>query len=498
MTAGPRPGDARKVAVGVGLNVLGTIGRSLLVGFYVMAGRGYGGDAFGLYALAYAPIDLMAQLVSAGAVEVVLRYAAREPEQRDDHLAHAVVMRAFIGALLFGLFFAVALALIAWPLAVHVWDRPEAPGLVMLLALNVPILSMVAVLLAACRAVLDMKGDAIVRGAVAPLVLVSLTAAFMIFPGLRTAWGLVVALTVSNLVSLLAALIYVRRHYLLRTLWQARRGKLPAGVRKFAVAQSVQQMLWNGLWSADLLVLAPLVSDLQLGLYRMGCEIAGTMISVRYLFSDVYSPMVARDARAGALGHLGAGLTRIARWVTMLAAPTAAVIYLAHEPILAAVNPLYPAAAGFLAILLLGPLVNAITGLSGNALVMTGHVGWALAAVAAAFAVNVGSDLVLAPRLGLVGAAWGTVAGFVVMAIVQQLGLARTLRAWLDPRPLLVPVLASAAALAVAMAVGHALELEGLGAVLASVVVCVTVNAALLLGLAPEARAWLTGRASKA
>jgi O-antigen/teichoic acid export membrane protein len=495
MEAGPGPSDSRKVAVGVGLNVLGTAGRSLLAVFYVLAGRAYGAEPFGLYALAYAPVDLLAQLVSAGASDAVLRFAARDAGDTDDAVAFTVVVRALRGAFVLGLVMAGALALAAVPLTERLWHRPGAAVLVAVLAINLPLLAVLGVVLAACRAVLDMKGDLLVRGFVAPITLTGSAGLCLLVPALRSVWGLVLALTASNFMACIGAILYARRHYPIRKLWAARRRPAPGKLLGFATVQSLMQVMWNGLWSVDLLVLGPLVSNVALGYYRLASELARTIIGVRYAFSDVYAPLVARDARVGNTASLREGLTRVSRWVVLAAAPVTALTLLVQLPVMTAVSGDYPALVdGSLAILCLGPLINAATGLGGNVLVMTGHSGWAIAAVGAAFAVNWGVDSVLAPHHGLIGAATGTLVAFVVLSVVQQLGLWHRLRVRLHWRGLWAPLVARGLAFAAAHPIVMHGRPPGVPRAALAAGVFIAIGGGLILLLCPPERHWLAAR----
>jgi O-antigen/teichoic acid export membrane protein len=138
-----------------------------------------------------------------------------------------------------------------------------------------------------------------------------------------------------------------------------------------------------------------------------------------------------------------------------------------------------------------GPLINAATGLSGNALVMTGHSGWALLAVGTGFLVNLGADLLLSPRLGLVGAAWGTLAGFVVLSVIQQVGLWRRLKVRFQVRRLVIPMLAAVGAFAAAYPLVMNTEPPGVTRAILASLAFLALYLILVVITCPHERRWL-------
>lgn len=471
--------DARRLAAGTGHNLLATLGRCLIPLFYVIAGRRYGEASFGLFALLYVPIELLVTLTSAGLGDAVVRFGARDPGAAPTFAQLAVLRRCVVLVLAGGALAVALVAVLAQPLCGALWDRPDAAWPLVVLAFNVPLLGLLAVVLAACRAVLDMKGDLLVGGVVAPLGLVALALAFHAVPGLASVWGLVLAITASNALALGVALGYARRHYRLRALLAA--PPTSARVLAFAIPQGATMVLWTGLWSSDVMILATVAPDATLGLYRVASEAARAVISARYVVSDVYTPLVARLVAEGARARISREFARLSRWVGWLALPVAVLIYLLRAPILGAVSPLYPAAAGFLGVLLVGPLINALTGLAGNTLAMTGHVLALLAAQAVAFVVNVAVDLALVGALGALGSAIGTSAALVTLGVShfvlahRLVGLRPSTRALV--RPLGAALVATGLAAlvvaggggAIASALGFVAVYVGLGAVLAPV-----------------------------
>jgi O-antigen/teichoic acid export membrane protein len=505
--AGQRERDQHKVLVGAAYNFLGALGRVLIPLYYVVANQVYGPAVYGLYALAISPTEILTSFVGSGFADAIQRFAARDPDRHEPtDLHYAVLWRCVWWVVAASTVAALAVVLGGRVLAVRLWDRPEAYPVLVMFAVNAPLVGVMGILLAACRALLDMKGDTLVRGFVNPLLLIALSVALRPLFG-ASVYGLGAALTLSNLAGALAAIWYFRRHYSLRRLWAARRTPAPPGLIAFAVPQSLNMAVWQGLWNLDVMMLGVWITDApRLGLYRIAAEIGRTVYGVRFAFSSVYAPLVARYTLEGDHAGLQDSYTRLSRWVSLVAVPVVALVVLGQDELLWLVNPSYAGGASFLWLLLVGPLFVCATGLSGNILVMTGHQLWNLANGLLLVVVLGFLNWLLIPRHGLVGASVAT------MVAITGLGLLQIGEVWLihgirvEVGKLWKPFAAGALGLAAAWGVGAALvALGAAGAVHAgrtlaeaAVFVAVYSGAVLALRLEPDdAELWRTWRAGR-
>jgi O-antigen/teichoic acid export membrane protein len=302
-------------------------------------------------------------------------------------------------------------------LTVRFWHRPDAYWMLVVFAVNAPLVGVMGILLAGCRAVLDMKGDVLVRGFVAPLLLIGFAALYRLFTG--GVYGMVLALTTSNVVGVGAAVWYFRKHYSLRKLLAGRHAPAPPGLLSFAIPQSINMTIWTGLWNVDLMMLGAYVADERIALYRIAAEIGRTVYGIRYSFSNVYAPLVARYTLEQNTAGLQDSYTRLSRWVSILAVPVVAIIVLCQAQLLWIVNPSFDGGAAFLWLLLVGPLLACATGLSGNILVMTGHHFWNLSNSALLLGTLTLLNLALIPRHGMLGASIATMTAISGMSLLQ-------------------------------------------------------------------------------
>jgi O-antigen/teichoic acid export membrane protein len=215
--------------------------------------------------------------------------------------------------------------------------------------------------------------------------------------------------------------------------------------------------IWTSLWNVDLMMLGGYVDNQHLALYRIAAEIGRTVYGVRYSFSNVYAPLVARYTLENNHAGLQDSYTKLSRWISILAVPVVAIIVLCQAQLLWLVNPSFDGGASFLWLLLIGPLLACATGLSGNILVMTGHHVWNLSNSALLLVTLVGLNLVLIPRHGMVGASLATMVAISCMSLLQIVEVRWLVRVRVEPARLWKPFAAGTLAFAVAYAAGEAI-----------------------------------------
>ena len=116
-------------------------------------------------------------------------------------------------------------------------------------------------------------------------------------------------------------------------------------------------------------------------------------------------PLIAAAYERGAGDELYRVSSIVARIGFVFALVSAMALYVLAKPLLALFGHEFGQGSRVLAVLLLGGVVNAFTGVVAYLLTLTGRERHALAIFAGALALSVGLNLLLIPRFGAVGAA---------------------------------------------------------------------------------------------
>lgn len=189
----------------------------------------------------------------------------------------------------------------------------------------------------------------------------------------------------------------------------------------FTALRGISSVIDIALTWLDVLMVAALLSAAEAAVYAAASRFitAGTLAlsAMRLAAAPEISAALARDDRARA-----SELYRVTtQWVVLSSWPLYLVLGLFGPVVLGLFGPGYESGAQPLAILCAAMLVALAAGNVGSVLLMGGRSTWVLAVKVLVLVVNVGANLVLIPRLGIVGAAIAWALAIVVDNVISVL-----------------------------------------------------------------------------
>ncbi|GAB4003846.1 oligosaccharide flippase family protein [Nocardioides ultimimeridianus] len=187
-------------------------------------------------------------------------------------------------------------------------------------------------------------------------------------------------------------------------------------ILRAAPVLGMEAMSTMGLFRIDAAIIALMVGTSAVGVYNASYRIFETVLFVSWSMSRAFMPIIA--ARPADARHVG---TWTQRWLVVVVT-----LYLPYGTVLAVrgddlVGALYGDAyvtPGLMASLAFAPVLFGMAHLAGTVLVARRPDPLVVIASLAALAVNVGLDVVLLPRIGIVGAGVATSLAFVLQAAI--------------------------------------------------------------------------------
>jgi O-antigen/teichoic acid export membrane protein len=420
----------------VWINLAGLLGKGFWPLFLWLVATLYGAEVFGQFTLLYAPIELLLALCCTGFLDAMMRHVSRlpgEPISADGYAAIRVSLRAVVTL---GTAAAMGLLLFGGWLVTAVWGRPALHAPMVVMAVAIPIGGTMSILLATLTAMIRNEFEVIIKGAVVPL----LALAFAALASLVSHQQIVLAISylAAQAVGLVISLVVFARF---GSLSQLRGGAVKCGSDaafsasfsrrahlRFGLAQGLNVMLWVGVYSLDTLLLGIFVGDAAIALYRAGSELARVLQYVRTQFSSAFLPIAARYLRNQQRQELQALIRSLGRTIIRHSVWLAGVLsWLAAPSLRAMLHSATPGDTVFIDALLLGHLVISALALAGNTLVVAGKQRIILSTSLVMTAANLGLNLWLVPRYGLLGAAVATLAAMAVAMVAQAAALKRVL-----------------------------------------------------------------------
>ncbi len=384
-----------------------------------------GPEEFGRYIYAVSWILFISQVGVLGLDTASLRFISAYEAQGRWPALHGFVRRSVQFASGLSLVLAAGLLTAVWLLG----DR-LAPGLArpitiasVLLPLTVLLQLLVSQLQALRRVVLGQG----VQGLLRPALIVTGLGALV---GLGWSEGTALAAIAMNTAATFVAVLLA---------WAMLRRVLPGAV--LAAAPVFENGAWLGtavplflitaaqliLTQTDVLMLGAMVGTTQAGVYAVASQLSTVITFAIMSLNAILAPMIASLHAQGRRAELQRVLTLSSRGVLAFAVPTVVILAAAGPLVLQVFGSGFAGAYIPLLILSGGQLTIALCGSVGFLLTMTGHERVATAVIGLTALTNIGLNLLLIPRYGLVGAAIATSTATALRSLVLSVYVRRLL-----------------------------------------------------------------------
>lgn len=410
----------RAIAKGAFVQALGSLGKLLIPLFYIIATRLYGPEIVGLYLTAFMIVDIGISLTVTGFNSGVTMFASRwgvgEEHEKPFYqmMANAVVSTVIICVVL-----VVSAYTIGPVLLLEKFPQPEISSAVAILVWTIPMQSISMLVVAATKASLSMKWDAVLFGLLQPLSLLVFAAAFyFVSPSLDAIlWGNFAS---SALVAIFSIVLFHRLFSYSKLWWHIRHFKWFGELLSFALPQNLNMTFNTFITSVDIVMLAYLGTEpAKVAFYGMGAQVVRNIRQIKIVFSNAYAPVIARYHGAGDTESMNRSLTKVSRWTLTLGIPVAIVVAVMRKDLLLLFHDTFSDDSLFMVVLIAAPLMSLGWGMAGNVVVMTGHSLWNLVNSVTIAAVNAALNYLLIPVYGLLGAAVATVVSSAIVTVMQ-------------------------------------------------------------------------------
>ena len=410
--------DALTIVRGAAVNFIGTLARLTKSVSFIVLTRLFGAEVFGLYMLGWTIVDLVAKVGQFSLDKGLVNFIPRLREDGNTGAIHRTIAQALGVGLLLSAVTGAALFLGAPALAEGLLEKPRLTDMLRLLAVALPLIAVTHIILGVTRAHKVMKYDAMVRGVVEPLVLFGAACA-LFYWGWRT-YGIAAAHLAALACGLLFAVRVFTRFYSWRAcLVQLRKLRIVTPLTRFSLPVMGYELVYMVMIRLDVLMVGYFLPAAQVGIYVIAVEIALLTKKVRQWFDPIFSPIVAELNHRNDLRRLEHNLRLVTRWVLTIGVGFLCVVSLIGNELLGLFGPEF--GAGFMAmvVLALSQVVYAAMGSGDTVLIMSGRPWLNLVNTVVVVAVNFVLNLWLIPSLGILGAALGTLASFMLLTLIR-------------------------------------------------------------------------------
>lgn len=416
------------LAAGAGVSLAGRfIGRAARLFVEIALARLLGPAGYGLYAVGFMFVLIAGVISPMGLDQGVIYYGSRYWLQ-DASKLKGVLLRS-VGLTILASSVVTAASFFAAPwLAASVFRKPALTGVFRGFALAIPMAASLKTLGAATRISQNMRPSVLAEDLVPPLSTLALVLVF-----LSRGWGVqgaVLAVTISFTIAAGVAAYYFCRLFPVLLSPAVKATGNSAELIRFSLASAALVGLTNLYYGLDRFLVAYFWPASEVGIYQAAAQTSNLFITILGAFNLAFTPMIAELYHRGEIARLNELFKVSTKWAVYLSTPLFLVIWVAPDEFMTTLYGAHYSRGGLiLAVLAVGQLVNVGTGAVFFLLVMTGQQRRLIEISAIALVVTVGLDCLLIPRIGPIGAAFGTVlvgAGmwlFMLFQLRSSLGL---------------------------------------------------------------------------
>lgn len=379
--------DIAALAKGGRTNIAGFILRlAARIPFLFIAGRVYGPDLVGRFALAVVVVELAALVATLGLKRGLAQALADTDRPHVDVVWDALAV-AFVAAMI------ASAVLIAFPQimypnsAIHGLDR-FLPCIIVASAWS-------DVSLAALAYRRDVKATVTARAVVEPW---TISVAAYVFSYVTVRDGLVLSYVASMIAALIASLVPFLRSYGLPQGWQPRLAPLWRLARANAPLAGADALEW-GSRNVDRFILGVFFAPKIVGIYYMAQQIASLPQKLKTSFDPILGPVITSSLARGDRAAIANQVRQVAFWIMAAQGGLALMGSIPGEAVMGVVGPQFVAGTAAMAFLLFAEVFASTGAVSESALVyIARHRNLMISTAMLAFQVVLSVVLILAMR----------------------------------------------------------------------------------------------------
>ena len=373
-------------------------------------------STYGVFTLALAVASLTQQIASLSLNRAIDYFVPQHLSQGRNDRAKGVLLTVVLLSLSTTAVGAIVLVLAAGALG-RVFESPALVTVLPVLAATLPLGALNSILGASFVATKRLKYRVYTDDFIRQIVLIVATVALLVSGfGL---FGLVGGYAVAVFVTTVAASVFLVRNMDWVTSPGIERGS-GLSLVSYSVPLAFAGVIYAVVSQIDYFVIGRFLDTAQVGYYRVAYSLASNLLIVLLSITPVFKPMIAEHKSTGT--EFGSLYRLATRWAIMLTIPIATTLLLAPDLYLTLFfTPEYAVAGNVVIVLTLGYFLNTAFGPEGMVLEGLGYTRLTFINTLILITTNAVLDVLLVPRIGIVGAGIGTASAFTITGAIGVL-----------------------------------------------------------------------------
>ncbi|MCD1294871.1 hypothetical protein CUJ83_07650 [Methanocella sp. CWC-04] len=362
-------------------------------------------DEYGIYTLAITLVTMTSTLSMLGLDEGAARFIAYFTGKSDNSNVKDIIYTSIKLVLITSIASTMIFFIFSEFISVQVFHSPELSNILKIASITVPFMVLTGMLLSIMRGFNIPRAKVIFNDILKPLLfLVFLIAAILLNMGFET---IIYAYALSVIITLFAFLAYIKRVYSNKYSELSRTEKTITGeLLKFSIPLLSVNVLLMMMSQATTLILGHFKTPSIVGEFDIALLMAGLLLIVLNSIGYMYTPIISNLFGKDRIEELKRSYIITTKWGYMSSLPIFFVFLLFPETI---VNLLFGARyigiAFVLQIVVIGYIINPITGPNYHTLIAMGRTRFIIESFLMNAILNIVFSILLIPPLGIIGAA---------------------------------------------------------------------------------------------
>lgn len=390
------------------------MGQILRYLFTTFLARWAGVELLGIYSLANAITRISEVIAKLGLDQGILRKVSREENLKEKQSA---ILSALKMGALSGLIFMLIQIAMAGYLAENIFNQSSLLTMVIAIhALSLPFYIIIHISAFSTQAFKMLKYKIVVTEIQNPLILLLAMIVCYFFYSAESA--IIIPVVLSAVLGCITITIFLKKVSGVNIL-SVKKGTFNRDLLNYSLPIMFMSILGTVLHWTDVIMLGYFTDSATVGLYHPAARTAGIVRIVLLSFSGIYGPLMAEMYAKKLTSEMNHLFKLVTRWITTFSLPFAILILLYPKKIMLIFGSEFLPGYPILMLLVTAAFIQAVFGIGGTTLNMTGFPKINLMNTFIACGLNIGLNLYLIPKMGGIGAATATLITLSLIAFLR-------------------------------------------------------------------------------
>lgn len=412
-------GDKEAIVLsGSAVLLASAFGNGLNYAFGIFLARTLGAEEFGIFALALTIFNMVALTVVFGMDIGATKFVSHHLGEGQHGKARESLIAASSIAFGSGIIGAIGLALLAHPIALTLYDKPDLVQSLLYFSVAIPLATLSIVIISTLQAYQTVRYTVLIKYIWEPIAKLSF-AAVMLWAGfqlLGVLISIVLVFAVSAVLSLLAAYRVAFFRSGCRLVWNMQEART---LLSFCFPLVISKIVGVVAPRSDILILGYWANAQEVGIYLAAFQTAATMALIVGAFDTSLGPIMSRAWSQQDKERMKDSYQGVSRLSIMAALPIFCCLIVFPSEILGIFGSEFTRGSAALMVLALGQVFNTATGSANTVLLMSGQSRLVMTNTVVMGFVLLAATATIIPFWGITGAAIAASTTFILTNVIR-------------------------------------------------------------------------------